>query len=188
LSLRLNGTQLEYSVYSGTAEVVVTSNISSQLATGDFVQFTGSVRLSGGTASVEMFVNGVSVGTDSASGFTSWSDMTEDFALGNIDGTVSVFSVSGADPFDGEMAIFRFYDTALSGAQVLNNFNSVAGTQAGITVTATDTTTDATRGSVTVGAAALSLTIRTDNLNRLPPVQQQQTHFVTRSPTVQWQH
>ena len=152
LSLRLNGTQLEYTVYSGSAEVVVTSNISTQLATGDFVQFTGSVRLSGGTASVEMFVNGVSVGTDSASGFTSWSDMTENFALGNIDGSLNVFDVTGADPFAGEMAIFRFYDTALSGAQVLNNFNAVSGTQAGITVTATDTTTDATRGSVTVGA------------------------------------
>lgn len=152
LSLRLNGTQLEYSVYSGTAEAIVTSDISTQLATADFVQFTGSVRLSGGTASIEMFVNGVSVGTDSAAGFTSWSDMTEEFALGNIDGSVSVFSVSGADPFAGEMAIFRFYDTALSGAQVLNNFNAVSGTQVGISVTATDTTTDATRGSVTIGA------------------------------------
>ena len=152
LSLRLNGTQLEYAVYSGTAEVIVTSDISAHLATGDFVQFTGSVRLNAGVASIEMFVNGVSVGTDTDSGFTSWSDVTENLALGNIDGTTSVFSVAGADPFAGEMAIFRFYDTALSSAQALNNFNAVAGTQAGITVTSTDTTTDSTRGSVTVGS------------------------------------
>ncbi|MFO0999358.1 MAG: DUF2341 domain-containing protein [Planctomycetaceae bacterium] len=152
LSLRLNGTQLEYTVYSGTAEVVVTSDISTQLATADFVQFTGTVRLSGGTASIEMFVNGVSAGTDSAAGFTSWSDMTEEFALGNVDGSVNVVSAPGADPFAGEMAIFRFYDSALSSSQVLNNFNAVSGTQVGITVTATDTTTDATRGSVTIGA------------------------------------
>ena len=152
LSLRLNGTQLEYTVYSGTQEVVVISDINTQLAIGDFVQFTGSVRLNAGVASIEMFINGVSVGTQSAAGFTSWSDITENFALGNIDGTTSVFSVAGADPFAGEISIFRFYDTALSGAQVLNNFNAVAGTQAGITVTSTDTTTDATRGSVTLGA------------------------------------
>ncbi len=152
LSLRLNGTQLEYSVYSGTAEVVVASDISTQLATGDFVQFTGSVRLNAGVASIEMFVNGVSVGTNTDSGFTSWSDITENFALGNIDGTASVFSVAGADPFAGEMAIFRFYDTALSSVQALNNFNAVAGTQAGISVTSTDTTSDTTRGSVTVAA------------------------------------
>jgi VCBS repeat-containing protein/predicted outer membrane repeat protein len=152
LSLRLNGTRLEYSVYSGTEEVVVTSDISAQLATGDFVQFAGTVRLNAGVASIEMFVNGVSVGTDTASGFTSWSDVTENFALGNIDGSTSVFSVSGADPFAGEIAVFRFYDTALSGTQALNNFSAVAGAQAGITVTSTDTTTDSTRGTVTVGA------------------------------------
>jgi VCBS repeat-containing protein/predicted outer membrane repeat protein len=151
LSLRLNGTQLEYSVYSGTAEVVVTSDISAQLATGDFVQFMGSVRLNAGVASIEMFVNGASVGTDSGTGFTSWSDMTENFALGNIDGSATVFSVAGVDPFAGKIAAFRFYDTALSSVQALNNFNAVAGTQAGITVTSTDTSTDSTRGSVTVG-------------------------------------
>ncbi|MCX7400303.1 MAG: DUF2341 domain-containing protein [Planctomycetales bacterium] len=152
LSLRLNGTQLEYVVYSGTAEVVVTSDISAQLAAGDFVQFAGTVSLNAGVASIEMFVNGVSVGTDTASGFTSWSDVTENFALGNIDGSASVFSVPGADPFAGEMAVFRFYDTALSSTQTLNNFNAVAGAQAGITVTSTDTTTDSTRGTVTAEA------------------------------------
>ena len=152
LSLRLNGTQLEYCVYSGTSQAVVTSNIITQLGTADFVQFTGTVQMTGGTASIEMFVNGVSAGTDTRSGFTSWSDITEDFALGNIDGSMSIFAVSGADPFAGEMSLFRFYDSALTSTQIQNNFNAVAGTQTGITVSSTDTTTDAAKGSVTIVA------------------------------------
>jgi VCBS repeat-containing protein/parallel beta-helix repeat protein len=152
LSLRLNGTQLEYSVYTGTEEAVVISDISSQLGTTDFVQFVGTVRLNAGVASIEMIVNGVSVGTDSASGFTSWSDINENFALGTVQGSATVFGTSGDDPFAGEISNFRFYDTALSSAQALVNYNAVAGTRTGITVVSTDTATDATRGLVTVNA------------------------------------
>lgn len=152
LSLRLNGTQLEYSVYTGTKEAIVTADISSELATSDFVQFVGTVRLNAGVASIEMIVNGVSVGTASEAGFTAWSDISENLALGNIQGSATVFGVSGGDPFDGEISNFRFYDTPLTSTQALVNFNAVAGTRTGITVTSTDTATDGTRGLVTVSA------------------------------------
>ncbi len=153
LSLRLNGTQLEFSVYKNGSGPAVTSSISTQLAGGDFVQFSGTVRISGGVASVEMFVNGLSVGTNSASGFTAWSDTLENIALGRIEGTVDVLNVAGADRFAGEIAQFRFYDTALSLSQLQANFNAVAGTQAGLTVSDTDTTSDSTRGSVSLNSS-----------------------------------
>ncbi len=149
-SVRLNGTQLEFALYKNGVGAAVVSDISTQLSGGDFIQFVGTIRMVSGTATLEMFVNGVSAGTDFDSTFTTWSDTAEGTSLGGIDGTVNVAGVNGGVPFAGELAIARFYSNALTSTQVQNNFLAVSGTSSGLAVSSTNTAS--TVGSVVVNS------------------------------------
>ncbi len=152
VSLRLNGTQLEFNLVSGNTEAAAIADISSQLATGDFVQVTGTILFSGGNAVLTLFANGSSVATATIPGISSWSDAAENSGLGNVDGTASVYQSTGFVPLAGEIAVFRMYDFALNSGQVLGNFQAVSGVSSGLTVTGIDTATGNTAGSVAVSS------------------------------------
>ncbi|MFN9718521.1 MAG: DUF2341 domain-containing protein, partial [Planctomycetota bacterium] len=147
-SVRLNGTQLEFALYTNGVGASVVSDISSELTGGDFIQFVGTIRLAGGTATLQMFVNGVYVGTDLDFPFSTWSDSNEGTALGGLDGTANVAGMPGGVAFSGDLAIARFYGRELTSAEVRNNFLAVAGVSSGLTVSATNTAS--TIGAVTV--------------------------------------
>ena len=128
------GTGISLSVKDGILSVqklptlaVKTFNLST-LTAGDFVQAVATYNTT--TNSLELFVNGVSVGAAATSGGGDWSG-SDPAALGTRGGAnMGGFGggSSGVASFDGDIAAFRFYESILSASDVLNNYNAVTAT------------------------------------------------------------
>ncbi|MEM1296265.1 MAG: Ig-like domain-containing protein, partial [Verrucomicrobiota bacterium] len=95
-------------------------------ATDEFIQATATYDVTSNV--LELFVNGTSVGTDTAAG-GDWSG-SDPAALGTRGGGNAGGIGSGqqnTESFDGQLAIFRVYrDQILTAGEVQANFNSIA--------------------------------------------------------------
>ncbi len=115
-------------------------------ASDDFIQVIGTLDVS--TKTVELFVNGTSVGSDVKDGALSDWDGGDPSGLGTVGGANMGGFGGGAQgyrPFDGQIAAFRLYSGVLTSGpsgQIQNNFNAVqAGGQTEIQIKTTQTQT-----------------------------------------------
>lgn len=97
----------------------------STLTTGDFVQAAWSYDTT--TNELKLYVNGASVGSPVVSAGGDWSG-SDPAALGtrgglNMGGVGS--GSLGVTSFEGDISVFRFYETTLSAADVSANYNAV---------------------------------------------------------------
>ncbi len=96
-------------------------------ATDEFIQAVGIFNVSAG--SMQLFVNGVSVGTDTPGG-SDWSGDSA-AAFGTLADTYTGGLGPGAqntESYDGQIALVRIYhDQILTPAQVEDNFNALSG-------------------------------------------------------------
>ena len=90
--------------------------------TGEFIHVVGVLDFGGSVAN--LYVNG-NLATSQGFGPTidDWSDGTEGIGVGQLLGSAAV-STPGANDFQGELSVFRIYDSALTDTQVANNFDS----------------------------------------------------------------
>ena len=91
------------------------------VSTGQWYQIVG-VWNNVASNSIALYVNGASVGSNSHS-FTSVKNSTHPLYFGSFDGGATF-----GQWFNGRMGITRMYNSALTGAQVLQNFNANRGT------------------------------------------------------------
>lgn len=123
VSIRINGTVLEFYVKEGNDHVLHTYDLA---AIGldpraQFVQVTGVIAISG---NVELYINGTLAVADTSGVIQDW-DGGNDAGLGGVAGN----SINFDSPtvFEGDIASFRFYEKALSAGEVLDNYQAVAG-------------------------------------------------------------
>lgn len=105
ISLKLNDTTLELYVGQGLFGDLQTFDMSAAIAANSYIHVFVSID--------------VGVLLD----ISDWSS-SDGFAIGQADGGVALSS-AGADPFQGEIALFRFYDSPLSPADKQQNFDAV---------------------------------------------------------------
>lgn len=123
VSIRINGTVLEFYVKEGNDHVLHTYDLA---AIGldpraQFVQVTGVIAISG---NVELYINGTLAAADTSGAIQDW-DGGNDAGLGGIaDNSINFDSPT---IFEGDIASFRFYEKALSAGEVLDNYQAVAG-------------------------------------------------------------
>ena len=91
------------------------------VTTGQWYQVVG-VWTNVASNSIALYVNGVSQGSNSHS-FASVKNSTRPMFFGSFDGGATF-----GQWFNGRMGVARIYNTALTGAQVLQNFNADRGT------------------------------------------------------------
>lgn len=87
------------------------------VSTGQWYQIVG-VYTNVGSKTMTLYVNGVNVGSNSHT-FTSVKNTTRPLYFGSFDGGATF-----GQWFNGRMGITRMYNTALSAAQVLQNYNA----------------------------------------------------------------
>jgi Ca2+-binding RTX toxin-like protein len=88
--------------------------------TAEFVQMVGVVTDNG---NIDLYVNGTLAAQDTGGLISDW-DGSNDAGLGFNNEGINFNSPSA---FEGEIAIFNFYESALTGTQVLDNYQAVAG-------------------------------------------------------------
>lgn len=115
-SLSLEGQTLRFKVEDNGAFEVLSATIDPS----DFSQVVGIIEP--GLGSLSLYVNGQIVASAVNPGLHDWSDGGGS-GLGRVNGSTNI---SGGTNFEGEIALFRFYESALTSQQVLNNYNSVA--------------------------------------------------------------
>ena len=113
--LRTNGTTGATVMEVGNGTTSVTSP-SYNVSTGQWYQVVG-VWTNVASNSIELYVNGASQGSN-AHAFASVKNSTNPLYLGSYNGG------EYSQWFNGRMGIVRIYNTALSGAQVLQNYNA----------------------------------------------------------------
>ena len=135
---------LSFSITTASVSASVTADLSSILGgagaiTSEFIQVVAVYDRDGsGTNDVlTLYVNGIAVGSNNTlTTLNDWSSANA-AGLGRFNGTINASTAFGAgtySPFEGQIALFRFYDNnALDAAEVASNFNAVA--QLPLTVT-----------------------------------------------------
>ncbi|MEZ6061185.1 MAG: DUF4347 domain-containing protein [Planctomycetaceae bacterium] len=147
-SLSLNGTTLELLVTKGAATALATYDLTTEILANEFIHVTGVVDNASAVPDVYLYVNGTLVDSVmDVAGLTFWANFDAS-GLGSVNGTTGTSNTSS---FQGEIAAFRLYESALTATEVLTNFQSV--TQAeGSVLTATDLNTSGTVGAVTLNS------------------------------------
>lgn len=113
--LRTQTTGLTYmEVGNGTTSI---TSPTFTVSTGQWYQIVG-VWTNVASNSIELYVNGVSVGSNSHS-FTSVKNSTHALSFGSFDGGATF-----GQWFNGRMGVSRMYSAALTSAQVLQNYNA----------------------------------------------------------------
>ena len=97
------------------------------LATERFSHVVGVINIGGGAGQIDLYLNGQHIGSDSVgSGFTLWTGSGPS-GIGDVNGTLfagdGFFSGTATD-FDGQIAVFNFYNSALDAGQVFEAFNA----------------------------------------------------------------
>lgn len=123
VSIRINGTVLEFYVKEGNDSVLHTYDLAviGLDPTAQFIQVTGVIAVSG---NVELYINGTLAVADTSGVIQDW-DGGNDAGLGGVAGNSINFDSPTA--FEGDIASFRFYDKALSAEEVFDNYQAVAG-------------------------------------------------------------
>ncbi|MCB1800626.1 MAG: tandem-95 repeat protein [Gammaproteobacteria bacterium] len=147
-SLRLNGSVLEWAVWNdGSLEsVVVTTDIAAEIASGEFIQVIASFD-PGLAGTAYLRINGGAAVSGSNLLVTDWASNSEATGIGGIGGVATrTYGSVGADPFEGEIAAFRMYESVLSNAEAQANYDATR-----LTVVAYDATS-ANGASVSMNA------------------------------------
>ena len=112
--IRTNNTGSTYmEVGNGTTSI---TSPSSTLSTGTWYQIVG-VFTNVAANSIELYVNGVSIGSNSHS-FSSIKDTTRPLSIGSFDGGATF-----GQWVNGKIGIVRIYNKALTSTEVLRNYN-----------------------------------------------------------------
>jgi hypothetical protein len=110
---------------------IVTADLSAILGsgnvTGNFIHVVGTLDVTGGTDTIELFINGQSVGTDTLNWGGNWDDNFEASGLGTVNGTTAATQVIGGAAatwtnFEGDIASFRVYQSDFADSDVDQNF------------------------------------------------------------------
>jgi len=112
---------LEFASYNtggnGASGVLETSNSNVRVIANQWNHIALSYQYSG---TIEAFINGISAGTSSSSG-TLNTVGSGDLYIGTLNGYI------GSYDFDGKVGDVRFYDSALTSSQIVQNFNASKG-------------------------------------------------------------
>ncbi|MCP4128848.1 MAG: hypothetical protein GY753_17595, partial [Gammaproteobacteria bacterium] len=116
----LDGTNLVFNTDASNA-IPITVDLNSIYVdpTAEFIQVIATIDLTGNQA--ELYVDGVSRGTVALTK-TEWAGSD-----GSGLGMVNSQSVDGSGNFTGDIAIFRFYESALMSTEVTANYESITG-------------------------------------------------------------
>ena len=152
-SIYLNGTNLVFATRDNGA---VPDQVSVDLATiytdptAEFIQLVGVIDMAG--SQIELFVDGISRGTAALSGV--------DWAGGNASGLgrVNSSAAAGSGNFNGDIALLRFYEQALTAAEADTNFRAISNA---LRVTAVNGSPAAVGNPVALASGAL-LTLNVD--------------------------
>ncbi|MCP4125694.1 MAG: DUF4347 domain-containing protein, partial [Gammaproteobacteria bacterium] len=118
--LYLDGTNLVFNTDASSA-IPITVDLNSIYVdpTAEFIQVLATIDLTGNEA--ELYVDGVSRGTVALTK-TDWAG-----GDGSGLGMVNNQSVRGSGNFNGDIAVFRFYESVLTSTEVTANYESIAG-------------------------------------------------------------
>ncbi|MFT7389598.1 MAG: VCBS repeat-containing protein, partial [Candidatus Endobugula sp.] len=122
ISIRMNGTVVEFFVKEGGDHVQLSFDLDDIGIdpTAEFIQMVGVVTDNG---NIDLYVNGTLAAQDTGGLISDW-DGSNDAGLGfNNEG----INFNSPTAFEGEIAIFNFYESALTSTQVLDNYQAVAG-------------------------------------------------------------
>ena len=152
-SIQINGTVVEFLVKDTNEDIQLSFDLATIGIdpTDEFVQLTNVIDISGGTTTVSLYVNGTLAAQESNALVLRW-DGGNDAGLGAVNGNLNFNSPTA---FEGEIAIFNFYESALSNANVLNNYQAIAGfsvTEVNGTAITLGTPMTLTNGSVIIAA------------------------------------
>ena len=119
----LDGNTLRFTMKNGSRNMVIETLISQ---TSEFIQAVATYDNPNG--SLSLYLNGGLVGTETNNNVNDWAGGNGS-GLGGRNGTTGGNGAQGNlnfGTFEGEVAIFRFYESALSESQVEQNFNAIA--------------------------------------------------------------
>jgi VCBS repeat-containing protein len=155
-SIQINGTVVEFLVKDTSEDVLVIFDLASIGIdpTKEFVQLTSVIDISGGTTTVSLYVNGTLADQGSNALVLRW-DGGNDAGLGSVNGNANNSGLESPTAFEGEIAIFNFYESALSNANVLDNFQAISGfsvTEVNGTAITLDTPMSLANGSLIMAA------------------------------------
>lgn len=145
-SLSLNGSVLELAVKKGSSIALATHDVGAEIAANEFIHVIAVVDNASTVPDVYLYVNGALVDTVmDVSGLTFWGN-NGGSGLGTVNGTTNTTNVSN---FEGEIAAFRLYESALPSTEIEVNYDSTAAAGSDV-LTAVSLNTAATTGNVTL--------------------------------------
>jgi len=118
---------LQFIVKDNGTMVTVTADLSAVIGnvTGEFIQVIGvyDKNYSGTNDRVQLFINGALVDERQATSLNDWAG-GNNTGLARVNGNINV---GGSTAFEGDIAILRFYEKALTAGEVQGNFDAVSG-------------------------------------------------------------
>ncbi|MEZ6133008.1 MAG: DUF4347 domain-containing protein [Planctomycetaceae bacterium] len=147
-SLSLDGSTLELLVKKGSSTALATYDLAAEIAADEFIHVIGVVDNASAIPDVYLYVNGSLVDSVmDVSGLTFWGN-GDPSGLGTVNGDTETSNTSN---FEGEIAVFRLYESDLPANEVLTNYHSVS--QSGSSsLTATNLNTTGTIGTVALNS------------------------------------
>ena len=126
----LDGNTLRFTMKNGSRNMVIETLISQ---TSEFIQAVATYDRNNPnpTDTLSLYLNGGLVGTETNNNVNDWAGGNGSGLGGrSITGQTGGSGAGGVDlnfgTFEGDIAIFRFYESALSESQVKQNFNAIA--------------------------------------------------------------
>jgi VCBS repeat-containing protein len=122
LSIRINGTVVEFFAKDSDESAQLSFDLASIGIdpTTEFVQLVGVVTING---DVDLYINGALAAQDTSGLLADWAG-SDDAGLGAQNSGINLATPT---VFEGEIAIFNFYESALTNANVLSNYQAIAG-------------------------------------------------------------
>ncbi|MEL7266919.1 MAG: LamG-like jellyroll fold domain-containing protein, partial [Planctomycetota bacterium] len=154
VSIVLSDESLQYRVKDSGANIQLSHNIATEIASGEFIQAVGTVDVNTGT--VTLYVNGVQVATQTNASIGDWAG-GDNAGLGVQNGGIN-FGTFGA--FTGEIASMRFYQSSLETTDVAYRFMETAGSD-GLQITQINGSNYTPGSQLTLPSGAL-LTVEAD--------------------------
>ena len=125
MAISLDGTEIHFEVRNNNGSNTGLERVTVDLTTlgiadptAEFIQVVGVIDIGG---NLDLYVNGVLAGSTTATGINDW-------AGGNGTGfgqNNSGATIGGTSGFQGDFALFRFYESALNATDVQTNYQSI---------------------------------------------------------------
>jgi len=154
-SIYLDGSNLIFVAKDGAVLDQVSVDLSSLYAdpTAEFIQLVAVIDMTGNH--IELFIDGVSQAQASLNGLD-WAG-----AGGSGLGQVNAGTAAGSGQFDGDIAIFRFYEQALTATEVGDNYQAVTASGDTLTVSKVEGSAGDVGNQISLASGAL-LTMNAD--------------------------